>query len=137
MRRVLVIGWLVLCLSGCAVPQPRAYVPYERTPTPICTTKAQCDAMWLTASEQISNLAEMKIRVMTDNYIETFDGTHRFRLLGIVTRRPIPDGTYAIDASLRCGWDCGDLADRGIALFNQMVTASGIGFEQPAASEKK
>ena len=110
-------------LAGCAQKKP--WVPYESVSPAHCTSKTQCDAMWARATSEIVNVSGMKIRLLTDSYIETFDGTRQFRMYGRVQKRPLGNDSYEIIATLTCGYACGDLALRGESLFNSSVRMAG------------
>ena len=110
-------------LSACA--QNKTWVPYESVSPGVCTTKTQCDAMWLRATSEIASVSGMKVRLLTDSYIETFDGTRQGRLYGRVEKRPLGQDTFEIVATLACGYACGDIPLRGESLFNSSVRIAG------------
>lgn len=117
----------ILSLGGCALPK-KEYVPYDMVGPAICDTERQCQAMWLRATTEISTVSGMKVRLLTDTYIETFDGTVQGRMLGKVEKIPLQNGKgYMITPFLYCRPKCGDLPQRGQSLFNAAVKASGSG----------
>src|SRR3546814_9502067 len=89
MRKTILI-FPALALIGCAQPT-RVSEPFAYPPDPICSTPSQCEAMWAQAPISISNITGMKVRMQTDTYIETFDGTRQSRLYGRVVKMPNPD----------------------------------------------
>lgn len=131
----------LLSITGCATNQYQPIASNSTSslsqyPTPVCYSKEQCEAMWLSASQNISLLTRMKVRLMTDTYIETFDGTRRAGgLMGAVAKRPNPDGSYDIEATISCfpqSEACRSLTAKGLSLFNQLVGMSGSSFKKPA-----
>ena len=129
----------IVSLTACAPKQlnPADYAAFDYPPDPVCTNDRQCAAMWVEAITQIPKLSGMKIRMQTDSYIETFDGTRQGRMLGRVVKTPAQDGGYTITSTLDCGpIDCKVLDLRGQALFNQYVTAAGAPFADKAPPEK-
>lgn len=125
---LLILSASVVALTGCA--QPPLASPFEYPADPICFSERQCEAMWAQAPMSISNVTGMKVRMQSDTYIETYDGTRNpARLFGRVTKSPNPDGSYTIRSSVRCGVaGCGDLYLRAQALFNGDMHNAGSPF---------
>lgn len=128
MMRIGLLGAvLVLSLVGCAQPGDQAF-RYE--PAPVCVNDRQCAAMWSEATRQVEIRSGMKIRLLTDSYIETFDGSSQHRFLGKVRKRPSSTGQgYIIEGSFYCQFCSG--ADKVEADFNRNVTAAGAAFAPP------
>lgn len=124
---------LIVGLVGCAAPTPKPpsldYVAPAR-----CTNDRQCQAMWAAAPGAISRLTGMKIRLQTDSYIETYDGTRQGRLYGRVSYGPHNDGGYVIAPYIECGvYTCDGVARDAETLFNHAMNETGLPYaDKPA-----
>ena len=74
----------------------------------------------------------MKIRLLTDSYIETFDGTVQQLLLGKVRKSPNPAGQgYVIQGSFHCRVSLCRVIKAREAEFNQMVNEARGSLAKP------
>lgn len=90
--------FVLLALAGCAAQQPAVQAVDTRAPT--CTGKA-CEAMWLDAQAALEGITGMRLRLVTDNRIETFGPTKYHALAGMVTKYPVGDG-HELRARFEC-----------------------------------
>lgn len=127
MRCILAFAVLSL-LAGCS--QQPVGPPPKIDPPAVCSTKAQCDAMWAEAMVQAQNLSGMRIQTATDSFLQTFNPTDFGRMGAMARKVPQPDGTTVIEASFTCGY-CGNLAYDAVNLFTSSVKLAGSGFGPP------
>lgn len=129
MNKYIGVSILLLTLSGCAIPPEK---PIEITqPTPSCSSKEQCDAMWIDAAKWVKNLTGMKLASFTDVYGITYP-TRGPGFTGEITREPQPDGTTKIQGRFYCprSTGCNDLISFSTNSFNEMVSATGKKFNK-------
>lgn len=116
----------VTLFAGCAAPQATPYraPAVVDTQTPVCSSKRQCEAMWLDAQETLQMVTRMRIRTATDSRIETFAPTRPSSMGGVVTKYPVADNKYELRLRLECyrNMDCGDLKALGTNLFNNSLS---------------
>lgn len=93
------------------------------TATPVCTTKLQCDRMWLDAQEAVVLVTRMRIRLVTDSRIETFAPVRYASMGGVVSKYPLAGDKYEIRLALECyrHTECSDLRASGTNLFNNLL----------------
>lgn len=124
MRCILAFAVLSL-LAGCS--QQPVGPPPKIDPPAVCSTKAQCDAMWAEAMVQAQNLSGMRIQTATDSFLQTYNPTDFGRMSAMARKVPQPDGTTVIEAVFSCRY-CGNLAYDAVNLFTSSVKLAGRGF---------
>lgn len=123
---------LILCaaaaalISGCAVQAP----PPSRPPPPIteapkCSDKVACERMWIAAQQAVVSLTGMRLRMVTDQRIETYAPMDFGRTGAVVLMYPLGGNAYEIRADFECYGDCTQLRPLGINAFNSRVKLSG------------
>ena len=131
--RVFSVMVVVLGLAGCVAPvvQPaKAPEIIDVGPTPTCSTTETCQKMWVSAIDAIQMVTGMKVRTLTDSYIDTFVNARRIPITGSVSKIPLGGGRYEIKSRVGCASNsnaCGDLPASGTKLFNTLVGGSTIG----------
>lgn len=121
-----------LALAGGCAQQPSGPPP-AISPTPVCTSKSQCDAMWSEALVQIQNISGMRIQTATDSFVQTFNPINYGRMGALARKVPKPDGTTTIEAQFTCTY-CGNLPYDSLNLFIANVNAAGAPFAHQAPS---
>ena len=118
----LTLGALAL-LAGCVSPPKRPEPVAVTTVAPRCGSPKACEALWIDAQTWVSNLSGMRLRLVTDNRIETFGATSYSRMGGVVTKYPIDDKTYEIRVSFECyrSTECADLKNAATNTFNSTL----------------
>lgn len=124
-------------MAGCAT-SPRSTTPPRdpvavNTATPVCSSKLQCEQMWIDSQTWLENLTRMRLRVVTDSRLETYPATTFGRMSGMALKYPIAPETYEIRAQF-FGYgrsvDEQDLANSATNLFNSMVGKTKLGGKQ-------
>lgn len=82
----------IMLHMGQAIAAPPLFTP------PSCSSERQCAGMWAAARDWVASSCEMKIRTMTDSYIETF--TSEYGSYCRVWRDPLPAGGFIFRASV-------------------------------------
>lgn len=112
-------------LAGCVTnqPKPRPEPVSVNTIAPVCKTAKACEALWIDAQTWVSNLSGMKLRLVTDNRIETFGATSYSRMAGTVTKYPVDQGAYELRVSFECyrSTECDNLKNAAINTFNNVL----------------
>lgn len=136
----------VISLAGCVTTSPQrsqSYTPVTE-PTPTCQTQQECEAMWIEASDAVSQIGGMRVAIQTDSVIETYNSTRIGNLRGRVTKSPLPGSGYEIRVSFSCPqYGCESLINPATNLFNHRVSSAGIPFratpvgDAPAASSRQ
>lgn len=100
--------------------------PLAIGPTPECSDKDQCEAMWVEAIEALQSATGMKIQTMSDVYLQTYT-THDFTAVsGSVRKIPLGGGRYAIQAHFASrSPGAKGVTDSMLGLFNLRVTRAG------------
>lgn len=124
----------ILAISGCA--QQPAGPPPTISPAPVCSSAAQCDAMWSEALVQIQNISGMRIQTATDSFVQTFNPINYGRMGAMARKVPKPDGTTTIEAQFTCTY-CGNLPYDSLNLFIANVNAAGTPFAGKAQASSK
>lgn len=113
---------LVACLvTGCAV-QPTTPIG----PPPECTGAADCQAKWEAAQIFVVHHAGMKLQIVTDVLLETYNPSDYGAELAMrVTKEPLGGGSYRFIAE---GWcnnflGCEPSAGATVAKFNSTISA--------------
>lgn len=108
MWKCVVIGTLVV-LAGCSSYKPKTIeqIRAERAAEPkkqaaVCTTKPQCDAMWLAAKKYIQQETTLRLQHDSDDLIQTYNPRTMPGMYGEAERRPNPDGSYSIAGKFTC-----------------------------------
>lgn len=129
-------------LSGCVTQGGNNVFPIaqELAVTPVCKTDKQCQAMWLEAKTRISKVTGMRLRIVNDDYLETY-ALRRYPtiLAGTVTKSPNPDGSYSIKANIVCTvMDCRGEDIAAFSEFNTAVIDAGKPYEyvEPVKNKK-
>ena len=116
-----------MLLSGCiGMVEYRPQTP--ASPTPVCSNVLQCEVMWAKATETVSAVSGMALRLASDQVLETFapvGPTYYPRMHGRVLKTPVGQETYEFRASFRCGEYCRDHEIAALGRFNQRVNAAG------------
>lgn len=128
--RVFVLAAFV-SLAGCAAQTQRPSAPPPPPPakvdtkTPRCDDQLQCRKMWLEAQEVIQELTRMRLRLVTDDRLETFAATRPGSMTGTVVKYPLGGDSFEIRAQFQCyrGVYCWDLAANATNLFNLQIGA--------------
>lgn len=128
MIKPVVITAILFGLTACTVTPEK---PIQITkPTPTCSSKEQCDAMWVDATKWVQSLTGMKLAKITDQYGITYP-TRGPEFTGEITREPQPDGTTNINGHFYCPPPgCNDLVSFSTNSFNEMVAATGKKFSK-------
>jgi hypothetical protein len=114
-------------LAGCASAPPSTARPMPvATEAPTCDNAAECGRMWSTARETIQSLTRLRLRVVTDAYLETFPPNSSQPTGGSVAMSPLGNGRFQIQATIECYYaDCERLKVSGVNAFNARVRLSG------------
>jgi len=94
-----------LAIIGCAAPQPELTDQDRAELRPVvCQGEAQCKAMWERAQLWIASNARMKLQLVTDVILQTYNDPEPYSrtLTYTVTREPIGSGAYRITANASC-----------------------------------
>lgn len=124
--RTLIAGLALMSLSGCMMPPQNTKPPAVEDPA-ACFTKEQCDAMWSEAAIQIQSLSGMKLQVLNDTFMQTFNPTSPSLMAGMARKVPMPDGSTAFDATFTCRF-CNNLNYEALNLFTRNLKMVGRRF---------
>jgi hypothetical protein len=129
MKTVLAMIILGVELCGCAASPRTAARKEAEENRPVCTSRAQCDAMWAAARAWAGSAwCGHRIRVATDSYIETYESEGNETSLACWVRlESRPAGGYELVAHARCAnWFlCSPPAADAVVAFNTKVTSAG------------
>ncbi|MDH0892747.1 MULTISPECIES: hypothetical protein [unclassified Pseudomonas] len=120
-----------------ALHQSPAKIPVERQPetkrimpsTPMCYSNDQCDAMWAEAMIQIQALSQMRIKIATENFAQTYNPTTSGRMGASIQKIPAPDGATATQAEFSCTNTCNDQITSALNIFNKSISQTGAAFK--------
>ncbi|MDG9785242.1 hypothetical protein [Metapseudomonas otitidis] len=124
--RTLIAGLALMSLSGCMMPPQNTKPPAVEDPA-ACFTKEQCDAMWSEAAIQIQSLSGMKLQVLNDTFMQTFNPTSPSLMAGMARKVPMPDGSTVFDATFTCRF-CNNLNYEALNLFTRNLKMVGRRF---------
>lgn len=109
-------------LSGCAFT-PEKEVEQSRqiaiATIPTCSSDKECEVKWSAARAWILANAGWKIKLITNDFIETYSAVGGETTLSVrVVKEPMQNGTYRLNASIWCDnmWGC--IPDKWVALKN-------------------
>ena len=123
---------LVVLLTACAAPAPPK-PPREpvrvTTTAPRCSEPTQCKRMWIAAQDAIQTASGMRLRLVTEDRLETFAAMRIGTLTGTVINFPMGGGVYEARARFECPRyvECSDQKVSAENLFNTLVA----GLSQP------
>ena len=121
-----VLGFL-FALSGCATITSKDQTLLNET-VPLCFSKSGCDVKWSAAKEWALNHSNMKLRISTDDLIETYDSPKdSSRLVFLIRKQPTSNPeVYAISINVWCGNMLGCVPQRKDAIldFNEYVNSA-------------
>ena len=104
MKRIVTLLAAVV-LAGCATVDPhlaeKQAALHDNVPT--CHEAKECEVKWAAARSWVIDNAGMKIQNITDGYIETYGPGDSMNLAVRVEKKPLPDGSYKIEARVWCG----------------------------------
>ena len=124
--RTLIAGLALMSLSGCMMPPQNTKPPAVEDPA-ACFTKEQCDAMWSEAAIQIQSLSGMKLQVLNDTFMQTFNPASPSLMAGMARKVPMPDGSTAFDATFTCRF-CNNLNYEALNIFTRSLKTVGNRF---------
>lgn len=130
MSKIASIGVLLAAtLSGCmtvAKTDP-AKIAYAQSIQPVCRAERECELMWSSAKQWVQDNAAYRIKLLTNDHLETYSPTGGTPLLGAsISKVPNKDGSYRLRAQLWCDNIFGcvpDATDSLIALFKAVNAA--------------
>ncbi len=127
MRTLALLACGTLLFTACATPPPRSVSAPDAVtePTPVCSTTRQCEVMWHAAREAAQLISGMKIRTMSDSFLDTFEPRDSSKPAVTVTKYPLGEERYEFRAQMVCRGECADIRARGTNLFNSLVTTAG------------
>ena len=112
---------LIVALSGCmATDQQRAK---WRETTPVCYSKPDCDVKWSAARRWVQENVKYKIRIYSDDFIETYGKGDDPEISVSVAKNPTQGG-HTIDINVTCGMPfigCVPSIDSSVLSFNNYV----------------
>lgn len=121
-------------LTGCAVaartdPATVSAWKTEALQTlPKCKSDKECEVKWAAARQYVLEHSAWKIQHMTSDFIETFSPpTGQWTLGWQVTKKPMSDGSYAIETKVWCGTtytECEPPNWQALRDFNRAVNAA-------------
>lgn len=81
--------------------------------------------MWIEAQEIVQEITRMRLRLVTDDRLETFAATRPNSMTGTVVKYPLGGESFEIRAQFQCyrGVYCWDLAANATNLFNLQIGA--------------
>lgn len=122
--------WAIIAFAGCAAQPQRPSAPLPPptkvdSKTPRCDDQLQCRKMWLESQEVIQEITRMRLRLVTDDRLETFAATRPNSMTGSVVKYPLGGESFEIRAQFQCyrGVYCWDLAANATNLFNLQIGA--------------
>lgn len=108
MKKLLLAALAVTCLplSACVSTEFQnaradAWTEYRNT-IPVCSSDAECKAMWEMAEVWVVRNADYKIQSKTDIQISTFNSNDSGIQVNVL-KEPIGGGKYQIVATVMCG----------------------------------
>ncbi len=130
---------LAAMTAGCAIQstaQQQAVESEIAASTPVCIEQRECEAMWAAARAWVNSTCDMKIQVMSDNYIETYGPAGSSTNVACrVSKDPRPAGGYWLRAQAACAnpFACNRDVRAAVLTFNRTVAAAGAPFrtQQP------
>lgn len=126
MRTAALLTALLLTLTGCSSTYKPAGVPFgamnaqqqaevnrarneqqQAVPPevndPVCTSEAECKAMWEAAQAWVAMNMPMKIQTATDTVIFTYNAVNGNTELGAqITKQPLGNGRYSFFSTFGC-----------------------------------
>lgn len=106
--KCVILGTSIL-MAGCSTYKPKTIdqIRAERAAQPkkqaaVCSSKPQCDAMWLAAKKFIQQETTLRLQHDSDDLIQTYNPRTMPGMYGEAERRPNPDGTYTIASKFSC-----------------------------------
>lgn len=122
-----------MLLSGCiGMVEYGPQTPIS--PTPVCSSTLQCEVMWAQATETVSAVSGMSLRLVSDQFLETYapaGPTYYPRMHGRVLKMPIGKGVYEFRATFQCGEFCEARELEALNRFNEKVNAAGAPYATP------
>ena len=116
-----------LALSGCASNQQRtAQREMYNSTIPVCNKGEDCDNKWDAAQIWVSKNCGMKIQLVNDTIIETYNSSkNSTHLAASILREPIGNGKYKITIKTGCNniFGCVPNALEAAISFNKYVSS--------------
>jgi hypothetical protein len=115
------------CIGGSGLP---AEPPHTTFLLPVhCYSTKQCDAMWAAAQGELEEESGMKIRMVTDTRMETYNETSYGRMYGEVKKWRSPDNSDStITADFSCERFPGCRPDTAERHFMTVIRTAGQGY---------
>lgn len=129
MLKLLALLGIVFVVSACSTPHrvDPAKIALAQSIQPTCRSENECKLMWSAAKIWVQDNAAYKIKLLTDDHLETYSPTGGSSLIGaMVSKVPNKDGSYRLRANIWCDnmFGCNpDSADALIDLFRTVNAA--------------
>ena len=93
----------MVMLSGCAELKAKdEQNKLDAQKVPICNTDQECKLAMSKAYAWVSQNCSMKVQIVNDYAIETFNATKSYQTNCSVVKSANPDGSYSLVLSSRC-----------------------------------
>lgn len=129
MNKLITFALIPSLLLGCATAPTvdPAKMAYAQSIQPVCRTERECELMWSAAKQWVQDNAAYRIKLLTNDHLETYSPSGGTALLGAsISKVPNKDGSYRLRAQLWCDNMFGcvpDATDSLIALFRAVNSA--------------
>ena len=131
--KTIALVFTVLVMTGCAALRPASPPVVIDSKAPVCSGKAQCEEMWIQAQQTIEVVTLMRVRLVTDERIVTYDSLYNpAGIWGEVTRHPIGKDAYELRVSIDCVTPigCNTIRTEATNAFNLFVGRSSSMMEK-------
>lgn len=94
MKSTLIAALIAVALTGCAGSPNMNYHGELAVPTHVftCKTKVECNGLWVEAQDDAELATGMKIRLLTDDRIETYSN-YSYRYRAIISKTVLANST--------------------------------------------
>lgn len=127
MPKLLLASGIALVLGACSMPYKvdPAKIALAQSIQPTCRSEQECKLMWATAKIWVQENAAYKIKLITDDHMETYSPTGGSSLIGaMISKVPNKDGSYRLRANIWCDNMFGCNPDSADALLDLLRTVN-------------
>lgn len=99
------VAVIALALPACVSTNTTtpAKLAYAQRIQPVCRGEKECELMWSAAKQWVEENSPYRIKLLTNDYLETYSPVGGSPLLGmVISKVPNKDGSYRLRSKMWC-----------------------------------
>ena len=119
----------LMSLSACSTPAriDPAKQAYAQSIQPVCRSEKECELMWSAAKQWVEENSRYRIKLLTNDHLETYSPTDGSAWLGmVISKVPNKDGSYRLRSKMWCDniFGCVPTPEDALISLNKAVNSA-------------